>query len=77
MGQLVDVVYDDEGNVLALGFPAPAHNADVQPESGPDPQPGQRVGQLSLPPDVGSMRQLDLSRLRVDTTGETHKLSLQ
>ena len=74
MGKLVDVVYDSEGSVIALGFPPPQHLGNVQQQSGPEVQPGQTVAQLELPPELAAERHPDLSRLRVDTQAAPHKI---
>src|SRR5262249_53558069 len=48
MGMLIDVVYDEEGNIVALGFPPPLHQGNVQHRSGPEAGPGQTVAQFEL-----------------------------
>jgi hypothetical protein len=73
MGMLINVVYDEEGNIVALGFPPPPHQGNVQHRSGPEAGPGQTVAQFELPPGA-TVGHPDLSRLRVDTTAESHKL---
>jgi hypothetical protein len=74
MGKLIDVVYDAEGNVIALGFPPPPHLANVQHQSGPEVQPGQTAAQLELPAELTAERHPDLSGLKVDTQAAPHKL---
>jgi hypothetical protein len=76
MGKLIDVVYDAEGTVIALGYPAPAHDDNVQHESGPVAGSGHRVAQWELPPQLTRARHPELSRLRVDTKASPHRIVL-
>ncbi len=74
MGKLIDVVYDAEGNVIALGFPPPPHLANVQYQTVREALPGQTVAQLELPAELTAERHPDLSQLKVDTRATPHKL---
>lgn len=76
MGKLIDVVYDAEGTVVALGFPAHAHDDNVAHESGPIAGPDQRVAQFEAPPELTRARHPQLSRLRVDTESSPHQIRL-
>lgn len=69
------VVYDAEGEVVALGLPLPPAYDGSQPKSGPMALPDQHVGHLRVPEELEHLDLGELAtRVRVDTESQPHKL---
>lgn len=66
----VQVVYDDDGQVIAVAVPLPPAYDFSTPRSGVTAAEGQRVAALAVPEEFADLRLDELSdRLRVNVAG--------
>jgi hypothetical protein len=72
----VHVVYDEEGEVIAMGVPLPPAYDFSGPRSGPMALENQQVAEMQVPPDLTGLSLAELSqRISVDTKEKPHRLT--